>query len=424
VQITPGTGGLYCGNCLRDNALVAALRGMGHEVLMVPLYLPLTLDEADQSAGTPLFFGGLNVFLEQKSAFFRKAPRWLHGALNSPALLKVVAGKAVKTRPETAGGLTLSMLRGEEGRQAREVNELAAWLKGKAEVLCLSNALLIGLARGLKREVGAPLVCMLQGEDAFLDALPESLRAEAWTTLSERAADVDLFIAPSHYFAELMGKRLGIGASRIQVVPNGINLAGYSPSPGPPEPPVLGFFARMSRDKGLDTLVQAYLLLRQRDRIKNLKLRIGGACLPIDKPFVNSARQQLQTAGVPVHVEFFPNLDRASKQEFFRSLSVFSVPAIYGEAFGLYLLEAWASGVPVVQPRHGAFPELLEATLGGVLCAPGDAKALGDALEPLLADVILARSMGQAGYKAVKEDFTSARMAERMVEAFRRLTNK
>ena len=77
VQITPGAGAMYCGNCFRDNALVAALRQMGHDVTMVPLYLPLTLDEEDQSAGTPIFFGGINVYLEQKLGLFRKAPRWL-----------------------------------------------------------------------------------------------------------------------------------------------------------------------------------------------------------------------------------------------------------------------------------------------------------------------------------------------------------
>lgn len=417
VQITPGTGGLYCGNCLRDNALVAALRELGHDVTMVPLYLPLTLDEPDQSAGNPLFYGGVNVFLEQKSAFFRKAPAWLHGALNSPALLNFAAGRAVKTRPEVAGELTISMLRGEDGNQAREVKELAAWLAGKTDTICLSNALLIGLARGLKKRLRAPVVCMLAGEDFFLDSLPEHLRAEAWTTLAQRAVDVDVFIAPSVYFAKLMSQRLGLGLERIQVIPNGINLEAYFPAPDPPQPPVLGFFARMSREKGLDTMVQAYIALRKRGRIKNLRLRIGGACLPVDKPFVNSLRDQLKTAGVSEQVEFLPNLDRSAKQDFFRSLSVFSVPATYGEAFGLYLLEAWASGVPVVQPHHGAFPELLEATQGGILYSSKDPTALADALEKLLCDASLARSMGKAGFRAVRENFTSARMAERFVAA-------
>src|SRR6187399_721060 len=100
IQITPGAGGMYCGNCFRDNALVAALRKRGHQTLMVPLYLPMTLDEADQSAGIPTFFNGVNVYLEQKSAFFRHAPEWLHRLLASPTLLKWAAGRAAKTRAE------------------------------------------------------------------------------------------------------------------------------------------------------------------------------------------------------------------------------------------------------------------------------------------------------------------------------------
>ena len=120
---------MYCGNCLRDNALVATLRRMCHEVTMVPLYLPLTLDEVDQSAETPIFFSGINVYLEQKSPLFRGSPAWLRKLLGSRKLLKWASGKAAKTRPQDVGDITLSMLRGEEGNQARDLNELIEWLK-------------------------------------------------------------------------------------------------------------------------------------------------------------------------------------------------------------------------------------------------------------------------------------------------------
>ena len=282
VQITPGAGSMYCGNCFRDNALVAALRDLGHPTLLVPLYLPLTLEEDDQSTGTPVFFGGINVYLEQKSAWFRQAPRWLHQWLASPGLLKRIGSAAASTRAEQVGDLTVSMLRGEEGNQARELDELIAWLRTqpKTDIVCLSNALLIGLARRIKRDLGAPVACMLQGEPSFLDALPPADRAAAWKTLAERAAEADLLIAPSRYFAGTMSERLGLPAGRVRVVPNGISLAGYAPASTPPAPPVLGYFARMCPDKGLDTLVEAYLILRKRDRIKQLKLRVGGGCGP------------------------------------------------------------------------------------------------------------------------------------------------
>ena len=420
VQITPGAGGMFCGNCFRDNALVAAWRRLGHEALLVPLYLPLRLDEPDQSAGVPIFFSGINVYLDHKSALFRKAPAWVRRLLSRPWLLRWAAGRAAKTRAEEAGELTLSMLRGEEGNQVAELNQLIAWLQTqpRPEVVCLSNALLVGLVRALKRALRVPVVCLLEGEDTFLDALPESVRPAAWRTVAERAADIDLFITPSTYFAQLMTGRLGLDPARVRVVPNGINLDGYTPSLQQLDPPVLGYFARMCPQKGLGTLVEAYLLLRQRNPSRPVRLRIGGGCGPSDQPFVDQMRHRLQTAGLLDQVEFRPNLDRAAKLAFYSSLSVFSVPASYGEAFGLYVLEAWAAGVPVVQPRHGAFPELIEATGGGLLCEPNNPQALAQTIETLLANPAQARALGQAGRKAVLERFNIQHMARRYLDLF------
>src|SRR5207249_5406252 len=130
-----------------------------------------------------------------------------------------VAGRAAKTRPADAGEITLSMLRGEAGHQARELDELIVWLKTQArpDVVCLSNALLIGLLRRIKSDLRVPVICMLQGEDTFLDALPASHRQQCWNTIAERAVEVDLFIAPSRYYGELMRGRLGLGEHRVQL---------------------------------------------------------------------------------------------------------------------------------------------------------------------------------------------------------------
>ncbi len=419
VQITPGAGGMYCGGCFRDNALVAALRKQGHETLMVPLYLPLTLDEADQSAGTPTFFGGINVYLEQKSALFRKAPKWLHSLLASPALLKWASKYSARTRAADVGDLMLSMLRGEEGNQARELNDLIAWLKTqpKPDVICLSNALLVGMARKLKAELNCAVTCLLGGEDAFLDGLPPSVRETAWKTLSDRCRDVDLFLPPTRYFGDLMSRRLALRTNRVRVVPNGINLAGYQPAE-PQSPPVLGYFARMCREKGLDTLVDAYLLLKKRDAGKNLRLHVGGGCGPTDEPFVEAQRRKLREAGAMDDAQFFPNVDHAGKIAFLRSLTVFSTPALYGEAFGLYVIEALAAGVPIVQPRHAAFPELIEATGGGVLCEPGDPKSLADGIESLLRDPKRARDLGATGRDFVAREFSIETVATKTLSAF------
>jgi glycosyltransferase involved in cell wall biosynthesis len=469
VQITPGAGKMFCGACLRDNALVTELRRLGHSATMTPLYLPLTLDEADQSTGMPLFYGGISVFLEQHSALFRHSPRWLRHWLAAPFLLKLAAGPATSTRPEHLGAITISMLRGEAGNQARELDELIGWLRGeKPDVVCLSNALLIGLVRRLRSELRVPVICSLQGEDWFVDALPPGPRETAWRTMAERAAEADLFIAPSTYFAELMRQRLQLPSGRVRVVFNGINLDGFSPdqcgspdssgpldqgrdgpatlpNPSAPRPrerervakpgegaqaraltsqsaipnppfPTLGYFARMSREKGLEKLVDAFLLLKKRDRLKNLKLRVGGSCGPADQALVDELRKRLEKAGVAGDVDFAPNLSHAAKLEFLRTLSVFSVPATYGEAFGLYLIESLAAGVPVVQPAHSAFPEVVQATGGGLLCDAHDLNALADALETLLLDPARARALGESGRKAVAEKFSAATMARQVAD--------
>jgi glycosyltransferase involved in cell wall biosynthesis len=420
VHITPGAGGMYCGICLRDNTLVATLRKMGHHATMVPLYLPLTLDEEDQSAGTPIFFSGINVYLEQKSALFRSAPDWFHQLMAARPLLKWAGSKAAQTRPESLGDLTLSMLRGEEGFQARELDELIAWVRTqpKPHVICLSNALLVGMARKLKSEVGAAVVGMFQGEVDYLDALLPEYRAQCWKLLSERAKDVDLFGAASRYFGDLMSQRLGLTPERVKVVYSGINFDGYADlNASPPAPPVLGYFARMCPEKGLDTLVEAYIQLRQWDRIKDLRLRIGGGCGAGDEPFVNSLRKRLSDAHYLKDVEFFPNVDRTAKVKFLQSISVFSVPVRCTEAFGLYVVEAMAAGVPVVQPRTGAFPELMEATGGGVTYE-GDSNALATALEELLSTPERARSLGQAGRRAALEKFSAESMARATLDFY------
>jgi glycosyltransferase involved in cell wall biosynthesis len=423
IQITPGAGGMYCGNCFRDNTLVAEWRRQGHEVLMIPLYLPMILDEEDQSSGIPVFFSGINVYLEQKLPFLGKMPEWLHKQLASPSLLKWASRRAAKTKASELGELTLSMIKGEEGRQLREIDELLNYLRRheRPEIICLSNALLVGMARKMKRELGLPVVCTLQGEDYFLDNLPESHRQATWDALSERCRDVDLFIAPSNYFAELMGRRLRIPGEKIVVIYNGLKLEGWSATAIPPNPPVLGYFARMCKEKGLDLLIDAFILLKKRNRIPQLKLHVGGAMGPGDEPFVNDLKLHLQGNGVLGDVTFFSNLTKEQKQQFFRRISLMSVPAMYGEAFGLYLLEAWAAGVPVVQPPVAAFPELIEATGGGVVAESATPEALADAIEEILLDEAKLSGLARAARRAMEERFTAEIMARNMTEAFARV---
>ncbi|MGI8966908.1 MAG: glycosyltransferase family 4 protein, partial [Limisphaerales bacterium] len=344
-----------------------------------------------------------------------------------PKLLNSAANFASKTRAQDLGDLTFSMLRGEEGNQARELNDLISWLKqtGKPDLISLSNGLLIGLARKLKRELKVPIVCSLQGEDFFLNSLLTDYREKAWKLLAQRAVDVDLFIAPSIYFASVMRERLNFPSNKIKVVWNGINLCGFEKrsqnSEARSQKPVLGFFARLCHEKGLPTLVDAYIEIRKRNRVTNLKLKIGGSFGPADEPIVNEQKEKLRAAGVLAEVEFHPNLNRQDKIKFLKLLTVFSVPALYGEAFGLYVIEALAAGIPVVQPRHAAFPELMEATNGGILYEPTDLLGLADGIEELLLNPEKVKMIGEAGQKSVFEKFSVEKMAAEIVKIYQSL---
>jgi glycosyltransferase involved in cell wall biosynthesis len=426
VQITPGAGGMYCGGCFRDNILVAALRKAGHETLMVPLYLPLTLDEPDQSAGTPIFFSGINVYLEQKFPLFRRLPNWMLKPFSSRTLLSWAGGRAAKTRPADVGDLAISMIRGEEGNQAREIDELIDWLKKHSppQVICLSNVLLVGMVRRLKSAFNGRIVCLLSGEDSFLDSLPTSVREQAWRSVIERCNEIELFLSPTRYFADLMAQRLSLASKKMAVLPNGINLTGYRLN-GPAaraahHPPVLGYFARMCPEKGLDTLVDAYLLLKKRPPGEPLRLHVGGGCGPGDQAFVDEQRRKLESAGCLKDVAFFPNVSHAEKISFLQGLTLFSVPSRYNEAFGLYLLEAMAAGAAVVQPQWAAYPEVIQSTGGGLLYQPNNPAALADALESLLQDPVRAQKLGAAGQSAVFRDFSAERMAANFLQILQR----
>jgi len=423
VQLTPGTGNFYCGTCLRDNALVAALRRQGHDAVLLPMYLPHFVDEESVAEDAPLFFGGVNVYLQQKSAFFRRTPAWVDRWFDAPALLKRAARRTGMTSARDLGEITLSMLLGEHGRQAKEIEKVVAWLsrpENRPDIVSLSNGLLIGLARRIRETLKVPVVCTLQGEDSFLDALPEPDRC--WQALRECAADASLFVPVSRSYGEVMRQRMLLAPERLEVVYNGINLDGYAPAAsGPPQTPVIGFLARMHPTKGLEALVDAFIRLKTGGRCAGARLRVAGGQTPEDAVFVGRLQERLRAAGCGECAEFLPNLDRAEKQAFLRTLSVLSVPATYGESFGLYLLEALASGVPVVQPASGAFPELVEATGGGFIYPTGGAEALAAALETALADPAKLAALGRCGMQAVHERFTSETMARDYAKACARV---
>jgi glycosyltransferase involved in cell wall biosynthesis len=319
----------------------------------------------------------------------------------------------------------LSMLRGEDGRQKKELTRLVDWLarNDRPEVVSLSNALLLGLVRRIRKTLGAKIICWLQDEDEFVDALDDDHRAEAWRIMAERAAEVDAFIAPSRYYADLMTTRLGLPAAKVHVIYDGMDWSAYQPA-DPPASPVIGYFSRMCRDKGLDILVEAFAALKKDSRFASAKLRAAGGKTSRDQPFIDSITRRVSDLGLTADVELLPNLQDGDKLKFLQSLSVLSVPEKHGEAAGLYVMEAMACGVPVVQPRNGVFPELVEMTGGGLLFEPGDAKGLAEALTEVLADRDYAGQLGQRGRLASLRCFSVDNVAGNFIQVCRLLSGE
>jgi glycosyltransferase involved in cell wall biosynthesis len=420
LYLTGGAGQMYCGSCLRDNALATELISRGHDVTLLPVYTPTLTDEPNVS-GDKVFFGGISVYLEQYVPFFRRSPKWIDSLWDSSLMLKLASRRSISTSPKMLGELTVSMLKGEDGFQRKEISKLLEWLKheGPPDVISLPYTLLLGLAQPIKEALGRPICCTLQGEDLFLEGLEEPYRSKSKELIRANIKHVDAFIAVSEYYAEFMPRYLGIPAEKIRVVPLGINLQGYTQrSPQGSEPFTIGFFARIAPEKGLHVLADSYRRLRTRGELSNARLEAAGYLAPEHEAYLRDIEQEMKRSGFGEEFHYRGVLDREHKISFLQTLDVLSVPATYDEPKGMFLLEAMACGVPVVQPRRGGFTEIVETTGGGELVEPDDAESLAAGILRLQHDPALAKRLGQNGFENVREHYSVARMADRALEAY------
>ena len=425
--LTAGGAGMFCGSCMRDNTLATALTKLDCDPWLIPLYTPIRTDE-ENVAVDRIFFGGINVYLQQRFRFFRWLPGILDRWLDNSRLLKLVGQSSIEVKASELGELTLSMLRGEHGRQKKEVFRLAQWLKRdvRPELVVFSNILTMGCAPALKRELGKPVLATLQGDDLFLEDLIEPYKGTALAEVRRLARAVDGFIVFSEYYADFMADYLQAPRERFRIAPMGLATADLPPE-GAADirrgvaggAPKVGYFARICPAKGFDRLIDAWLLLRRRPEFANVKLAAAGWLGGGDRAFFEAQRRKVEAAGATADFEYRGVLDRAQKFAFLTELDVFSAPTAYREPKGIYVLESLACGTPVVQPGHGAFPELVGKTGGGMLVAPHDTAALADGLAELLGDPARARRLGEEGRAKVRRDFTADRMAAKTLEIFK-----
>jgi glycosyltransferase involved in cell wall biosynthesis len=423
LSITAGAAGMYCGSCLRDNALAVELLRRGHTVTLLPLYTPTNPDETNVSHKRVLV-GGISVYLQQYRPFFRRSPKWLDRLLDAPWIINALASRSISTDPRLLGDMTISMLEGDRGVLRKEFDKLLEWIAGEPvpDIVNLPNSLLIGLAAPLRRALNRPVCCTLQGEDLFLNGLIEPYRTQAIDLIRRQVPDVDRFLSVSDAYVPVMSSMLAIPPERISVVPLGINLAGYSRRERHGDPFRVGYFARIAPEKGLHVLADAYVRLRARVPQARMRLAAAGYMAPAQASYLADVEARLRGAGLADEFRYHGSVNRDGKLEFLRSLDVLSVPTPYDEPKGVFVLEAMAEGVPVVQPRRGAFTEIVEKTGGGLLVPPDDPDALAGALHQLWADRALNERLGERGFAGVREHYDIVKSTDRLLEVYDEVT--
>ena len=414
--ITAGAGKMYCGSCLRDNALARALLDAGHDVLLIPTYTPTRTDEPNVSLNR-VFLGGINIYLQHHFQMFRKAPRIVDRLCNFRPFLQFVSRLGMSVNPADLGGLTVSMLRGMNGPLRKEIIKLVRFLADEIspQIVNIPNSLLISLASAIKAELNVPVCCTFQGEDLFLSSLNEPYHMESIQLIRKHADHVDTFIAVSYFAARRMSDYLGINGDRIQVVPLGIHFDDFDFTNGSHrdiDPFTIGYLARIAPEKGLHILCEAYHILKTRDGQADSRLWAAGYLPPEQKPYLADIQKRLASWRLSSQFRYHGELDRQGKLNFLKSINVFSVPGPYDDPKGLFLLEAMACGIPVVQPRRGAFTEMVETTGGGILVDPESPDALAQALLELWRDSAKRADLGTRAYKGVRAHYSVTHMAE------------
>ncbi len=423
IQIIPGSGGsFYCGNCLRDSKYVDALRKQGHQVVKIPMYLPLFSDEHDIT-DIPIFYGAISTYLKQVYPFFRKMPGWFEKMLNSKPMMKFAASMAGSTRAKGLEDMTISMLLGEQGEQKKELDKMVNWIAEhcQPDIIHISNALLLGLAKKLKEKTGVPVLCSLQDEDVWVDAMQPQFQKKIWDLMHKRAEDVDALVAVSNFFAETMKKQMDLPAEKIHTFYLGVDSLDYHFIPTTEKPRNAGYISRMCHENGFDIVVDAFIELKKKPGFEDVKFIATGGFTGDDAKFIKEQKHKIRENNLENFFEIMNEFEGEARHEFFRKVSMISVPVRIGEAFGMYLLESMASGVPVVQPALGAFPEIVELSGGGVTYLPNTPETLAEEWAALLSNSEKLEKLSREGYEGTKKKFNIHNHAAEIIGLYKEL---
>jgi len=402
----------YCSNCFRDNLYAQALRNTGHDVVIMPLYLPLT----DKSflADTPLFFPATSYYVAQK--FFKKGkmPRFLEKILDSPSLLRMASSLSGTTSAKGMEQMTLSMINGDDKNFAKQAEKIIHWIENheRPDIIHLSTSMLVGIAKAIKNHINIPVVCSVQDEEIWLDSLESRYAQEAWKAIGVNSKYIDRFVASSEFYRSVALSKIP-EIKKIDVVYPGVSIEKYKSS-NYPKKPTIGFYYRMNYENGLDILAQSFVKLKSENTIPNLKLKIGGGYTRENKKFVQHIQSILKPyANDVIWSEHYSLNEHIT---FYKDISLICVPLRFNEAFGLYLSEAFAVGRPAVVPDTGSFSEIVGDA--GLLYTPNNSEHLAEALRKMLTNPVIYDNCKESALQLSRERYNDAAVAEKLLKIY------
>ena len=418
--IVPGTGGaFYCENCIRDCSLISGLEKLGHEVIAIPIYLPLNLDEDITFYNDSIFFGAIKIYLKGLFSFIRIVPDRLLQFLDSSLMMKLAVSMASSTRARNHEQLTITMLKGSGGILASEFDRLTSWLMNKIQpdAVFLSNALLLGIGSSLKETKKIPVFCLLQDEHTWVESSRTSYQSLIWDAITENISGADIYFTPSLWYKEKAESLMNIPSDRVRKIPFGVNPKAYTKlSSLDTNPFRIGYLSRQCYCMGFDILVEAYLQLMKNRKNRNCTLSFCGGYTNDDRSLIKKYLSLLEKAGLKDHTTFLLHFNSSSRISFLSNMSLLTVPVRTSIALGTFLIEAMTAGVPVVQPKNGGFSEIIDETGGGIFYEPNSPESLADTIEMLLKDTRKLKLLSQQGKKAVESKFNNNNMAKTVIE--------
>lgn len=405
------------GATIRDEAFVRGLIDAGHTVEALSLFGQTKIE--GETSYTGMFKPLSRYTFRELFPRLAKVPDVISSLMHGSRSVDSMTTLAVSgRRSDPSGPMAVSLLSGANKTQRREFSRLMEHLstnQEKIDVAILANTMLSGLAEAIRANLGCPIICLSQGSDRYIEALEEPYRSDARKLVRKNARLFRLVVSSSRFFSIRTTEALALPASRIKVVPPGVDAESLvNPNPRRRKPFTIGYFSPIFKDKGLDILLDAVDSL-VREMQLDIELWIGGEIR--DERYWNRLYRRLESSPLKSKYKVFGQLDAKGRRDFMHGLSVYTVSAREPESRATHILEAMAAGVPVIGPAAGIVPEIFQYVNGGLLVSSeAPAWMFTQALELLASMPDTADEMGKAGSAGVREFFSTSRSAQRLTE--------